>query len=526
MPMNVATMMATFGVNTAPLAAGLAESRTMIGASTAGLALAAAGVGAVVAGVGVIATKMAGDFQAGLTSLVTGAGEAQKNLGLVSAGILQMSKDTGTSTQQLIAGMYMIESGGFHGAAGLKILQAAAEGAKVGSADLGTVADTVDTILKNFGEHGAMTASQATNALITTVANGKTHMEDLANSLSGVLPAGAAAGLGLKDVLGAMSTLTGVGLDAANSATYLRQMIISLEAPSSGSKKALAGIGITSDELAAKLKQGLPQALQFIKTQLTDHGIREGSAAYVAAIREISGGTRQMQGMLNLMQGNIGQTGTHLDTFAANVAKIGTASKTTGTSVTGWALVQGTFNQKMAVAAESVKALFIELGEKLLPVATKFAGWLGSTAVPAIQNFATWITGSSDSVKKWRPIILIAAIAIGGALVAAFVAWAASAAAAAVATIAATWPILAIGAAIALLVAGLIWAYNNIEPFRNAVQAAANGARIMWQDTVQLVNRLGGLGKILKVGGIIALVALTGPLVPLILLITHWKQFT
>src|SRR5690348_18237941 len=186
------------------------------------LATGALATGAVIAATGVAATVMAGNFQKGITSLETGAGEAHGNLKLVSDGILQLARDTGTSTKQLIDGMYMIESGGFHGAAGLAILKAAAEGAKVGSADLGVVADATDTILKNYGEHGALSATQATNTLITTVANGKTHLEDLASSLSAVLPAASAAGVGLNSVMAAMATMTNVGVPAAESATYIR----------------------------------------------------------------------------------------------------------------------------------------------------------------------------------------------------------------------------------------------------------------------------------------------------------------
>src|SRR6266702_895155 len=137
-----------------------------------GTALAA--VGGVAIGVGVASVQMAASFQSGITSLSTGAGEAQSNLKMVSQGILQIATDTGTSTQQLISGMYQIESSGIHGADALRVLTVAAQGAKVGSADLGVVTNSLTTILTDYG----MSSSQATsamNGLITTVASGKTH---------------------------------------------------------------------------------------------------------------------------------------------------------------------------------------------------------------------------------------------------------------------------------------------------------------------------------------------------------------
>src|SRR5262249_57942986 len=107
-------------------------------------------------------------------------GEAESNIGLVSNGVLQMAVDTGSSTKQLTDGLYMIESAGYHGADGLKVLKAAAEGAKVGNADLGVTANAVTTILTDYHLSGDQ-ATAATNALITTVASGKTHLQDLAS---------------------------------------------------------------------------------------------------------------------------------------------------------------------------------------------------------------------------------------------------------------------------------------------------------------------------------------------------------
>ena len=74
-----------------------------------------------------LAVKSAADFQQQTVKLVTSAGESAKNLGMVQQGILAMSSATNTSTSQLASGMYMVESAGFHGAAGLTVLKAAAQ---------------------------------------------------------------------------------------------------------------------------------------------------------------------------------------------------------------------------------------------------------------------------------------------------------------------------------------------------------------------------------------------------------------
>src|SRR4029077_8521193 len=147
-----------------------------------------------------------GDFNAGLTTLVTGAGESKKNLQLIHDGILAMSPDVGQMTDNLIAGEYMIESAGQHGVQALNTLRDAAEGAKVGAASLADVANGVTTEMTDYaGSH--LTSAQATNNLIATTAAGKTHLGDLANAMASILPTASAMGIKLMDVSGAMATM-------------------------------------------------------------------------------------------------------------------------------------------------------------------------------------------------------------------------------------------------------------------------------------------------------------------------------
>src|SRR4029077_601780 len=129
--------------------------------------------------------KMAGDFQQSMTQLVTGAGESQANIALVSKGILDMASQVGVSAQDLAGGMYMVESAGFHGAAGLNVMKIAAQGAKVGGADMATMANALTSALNAYH----LPASQAvnvTNDLVATVAAGKMRMQDLAAGIGTV----------------------------------------------------------------------------------------------------------------------------------------------------------------------------------------------------------------------------------------------------------------------------------------------------------------------------------------------------
>src|SRR5258708_5587983 len=243
--MDVARLLVAVDANVAGAEAGLASLHKS-------LTIAAIGFGVLTVatvGVGIAAAKMAGDFQKGLYTLVTGAGESQKNIGMIGAAIKDMAVQTGTSTKELISGLYMINSAGYRGAEGLNVLKVAAEGARAENADLGVVSDALTTIMRDY-PHVLNGAAGAMNTLIGTVENGKTHLQDLSQSLAMVLPTASAAGVGLTDVMGAMATLTGEGVPAANAATYLRQTFINLMAPGAGTKKMLEEIGLTTQQVS------------------------------------------------------------------------------------------------------------------------------------------------------------------------------------------------------------------------------------------------------------------------------------
>lgn len=218
-----------------------------------------------------LGAKMAGDFQAQMTRLVTAAGEVPSAIGMVSRGVLQISRDTGTSTKQLSASMYMVESAGFHGARALEIVRASAEGAKVDLADAAVVGNALTTAMNDLGK-GAGPAATIMSQLVATVGRGKMTMDDLASSLHSVLPNAAALGLGIAQVGGAIATMTAQGISAQQATQNLNHAILSLANPTAVQTKAMAAFGLNSSEVARALgKRGLAGTLQEISTAITKH---------------------------------------------------------------------------------------------------------------------------------------------------------------------------------------------------------------------------------------------------------------
>jgi TP901 family phage tail tape measure protein len=352
------------------------------GGKLAGLAVGATVLaGAAIVGLGAKSVKMAADFQTQTNMFVTSAGELSSNLDIVRSGILKMAVDTATSTKQLNDGMYMVESAGYHGAAGLKVLQAAAEGAKAENADLSTVTNAVTSALNAY-HLGANSAIPVTNDLVAAVGAGKMHMQDLAGALKNVLPAAAAAGISLSDVTAAIATMTAQGDPAASAATHLRQVILALEAPAKAGASALKNIGLTTQEVTDEMRKSLPDTLQMI-TDALGKKFPEGSAAYNAALKDIAGGNKQLLGMLEL-------TGSHLQTYKDDVAQVTNAVQKGGDAVYGFSVVQDSFNFKLQKAGEVAETLGIKIGTVLLPV----LGPVLDNVTSLITRFGDWATST------------------------------------------------------------------------------------------------------------------------------------
>ena len=130
---------------------GVSGAMTKLGKATTIVSLGAAAA----------SVKMASDFQAKTNVLMTAAGEVPAAMSKVRAGILQISSSTGTSWEQITEGMYDAEKAGFNYAnGGLKIVQAAAQGAREENAPLADVVGAVTTVMKNYH----LPASQAVRA--------------------------------------------------------------------------------------------------------------------------------------------------------------------------------------------------------------------------------------------------------------------------------------------------------------------------------------------------------------------------
>ena len=401
-----------------------------------GSAGAMAGRGFLTAGVaaGALAVKsieMASNFDAAIVRLQTTAGESHAALGMVSNGLLDMAGHVGYTAQDLAKAMYTVESAGFHGAGGLKVMEAAAKGARVEGADLTTTVDAVSSLLVDYHLKGDA-AARVTNILTAAVGHGKTTFEGLAAALPNVAAAGATAHITMAELASAIATMTMHGTDAAKAGTYLRQVIGQLEGPSAGARQMMKGLGIDANHLGLVLSSGsghgLADAIQMVDQGINQHLTKSGLVAVemfkkskgsisdykkvladlppnmvtaFGALSKMVGGVKSLQGFLQL-------GGENLKTYRANVAAVREQVRAGGKDVEGFAQQQATLSGKLNDAKGATSALAVRIGQDLTPAAmqvvsefTHYTGVLNANhqTVAEVMVVLTGLAGAVIAVK-------------------------------------------------------------------------------------------------------------------------------
>lgn len=280
---------------------------------------------------------------AGLTDTAKGSIDGLRD------SVVRMSTDIPVSANELAQGMYFISSSGYQGAEALKILEASGKAAAAGLGETQVIADAVTSALNAYGL-GAQDATRITDILVQTVKEGKGEPAELAGSLGKILPIAAQAGVSMEQVAASMATMTRTGMNADEAATSLRGTIAALMAPGKQAVDALAAIGLTTDDVANKMKspEGLIGVLQLLM---------ERTGGNVAQLDAIIPNIRALTGVLS----SAGSQG-------AEYARIlGSMQNAAGATDGAFAAMSETLEFKVKKAQNSLEALGTAITNKLLP---------------------------------------------------------------------------------------------------------------------------------------------------------------
>lgn len=207
---------------------------------------------------GAVSAKLAGDFEQQTNVLVTAAGEQQKNLGKVQTGIKSIAVQTGTAWQQVTDAEYTATKAGFNFAnGGLKVVSAAAQGAREEGAQLSTVTTGLTTALTDY-KLPASDAVRVTDQLKTGAGQAKTNFEGFTGALGAILPRASAVGISLADVTGVLDSVTQSGVGVQQGSQNIAQTIKNLSAPIGTQVAEFGQLGISVTDVTTRLGDKSP----------------------------------------------------------------------------------------------------------------------------------------------------------------------------------------------------------------------------------------------------------------------------
>jgi TP901 family phage tail tape measure protein len=318
------------------------------------------GLGAVAA-FGVVAVAsidMAAKFQASTELIHTQADQTQAQVDDYRKAILSLAGSTATAPEQLSEALFHIASTGVQGAKAIDELRIAAEGAKVGGADLVDVTNALNATIVS-GISGTKNYAQAMGELNTIVGTGDMHMEDLANALgTGVLPIIKAFGVTLPQAGAALAVFGDNNIRGAQAATGLRMAVQALAHPVESASSAFAELGLKGDNalnhFAVDLQQGgLQKALTDLHDRLEATG---NTGAKTGAILVDAFGKRAGTG--------IGVLTEEYGRFETKFAEIREAAGTFGPD---WTATTKTLSFQFAQLHADIDTVAIRIGDRLVP---------------------------------------------------------------------------------------------------------------------------------------------------------------
>lgn len=294
---------------------------------------------------------------------------------------------------------------------------------------------------------------------------------------------------GLSDYAEKLSDSTGISKSAVETAQAMELTFTGI------GKNVFPQVTQAAADMATKFNGGAVPNAQQMQQQalLLGKALNDPTKGLTALTREgVTFSDQQKQQITTMMKAG--------DTAGAQKVILKELSKEFG----GSADAAGNANGGMAKLNAMWDNMHEQLGQALIPVVTQLmdkftplivqiaqnlpgaiktvTGILNSDLIPAVKmiaqkvsDFTSYLTTHADAMEAFKVALAAIAIVIAVALVASFVSWAIAAGAAAIATIAATWPILAVGAGIALLILGiveLVKHWGDIQKFFGNVKQA------------------------------------------------------
>lgn len=356
-----------------------------------------------------------------------------------SEQILDLSKDVAVGPQKLAEALYFVASSGAPVDKAMGIVEVAAKGAAAGLGEVQTTADMATSVMNVYGAEN-LSAAEAMDILTEAVRLGKGEADAYAKVVGRITPVANQLGIEFNEVGAAMSIATNRGLSVAESATGIRQTFMALVKPTKAASDLVEAQGTNFDNIRKIFKEkGLLAGYNELKR------LSGGNAENMSKLLP---NVRGLNAFLNIMSE---------DTMPETVSIFGQMKDSTGELDTAFEKTQKTAKFKLNKAMSTLQSVAIEVGSIALPMvsgaAEKLAEWFGKVGElsPELQKAIVIGMGVAAVIGPVTMIVGGFQKALGFLL----------------------GPVGLTMLAIIGIGIGLVWLYNNWEPFNTFINEKA-----------------------------------------------------
>lgn len=328
------------------------------------------------------AVEAAGQFEqqmANVSTLLSGTTEEiDQRTAELSSSVLEISNQTGVSTENLTDGLYQVISAYGDTADSAAIMELAA---KSGAAGMATTTDAVNllsAVTKAYGDTSLEANQKVSDMAFQTVKLGQTTYGELADSVQKVTSLSNAMGVSQEEMFGVFAAGTGVIGNAAEVGTKLKAVYTKLQKPTKEMAAAYESLGYESGE-AMIANLGLQGTLDALTQYSKDTGVS----------------LSKLYGSSNAAQLATAMTG---DLSGALTEKTKAMGNSAGSTDAAFARQTQTFEYSMQMFKNLGNNALIEIGQRLLPYLTN----IGQKLLPIVTDALDKVL---DCVDELMPTI-------------------------------------------------------------------------------------------------------------------------
>ncbi|MDA3781194.1 MAG: phage tail tape measure protein [Bacteroidales bacterium] len=324
---------------------------------------------------GTAAVKLGLDLDTALRKVSTLFGDTAVDVGMLRNKIQDLAMETGLAATELSEGLYQALSAGVPvtedmGAA-MEFLTTATSLAKAGFTTTEKSVDALTTVINAYGL-AQSDAARISDIFLATQNKGKTTVDELAQSISMVIPTAASLGVSFEQVSASLAGLTAQGVPTAQATNSLNQVFAQLGKSGTIASDILKNkTGKTFTELMDD-GMGLSDVFQILLDSAEESD---------TALIDLFGNIRAAKGFMSLTS-NEGKI------FAESLDAI---SDSSGSTQSALEKVNGPAND-LKVSFQKLKTALQDVGEILIPIVVNITDKIGKMA----EKF----NGLDDSIKN------------------------------------------------------------------------------------------------------------------------------